>query len=475
MKKENNLKLTSYISVITMLVLLLLAIVYYKERSIFMDSSYILFQIVNDGHFAIQENRFGSLITHVIPLVFSKLNFNIKTIIIGYTLSFNIFYLSVLSFMVFKLKEYALAILMSFYYLLFVSDTFYWSNNEVHQGVSWMFLTLALLHYGALKKVKLYIQIIIMLIFGFLAVSSHMLVAMPFAFLFIYIFFDKNFNSFSKNEKLVLPILLSILIFIKYCFSLNQNYDGEKLKLIDKLSLKDITYYITNDFGTNFINSCFKEYWLVLILLLIGLFALILQKKWVLLVLTILGLFLYYTFMCVVFSNTGSYEKFHIESEWMGLGIIAASPFVFEFLTKKDIKNSIVIVILISIIRLFCIEQSADKFKLRLHTSEKIISSMKNKNITKLALIDCHELRSIYFLDWSLQEESLLLSCLNNEKPLRTFFIYKKDDVLSDFSDSKSIFVGCFHNYTFPEINFKYFNFDTSTNYKLLSYNQLIR
>lgn len=473
--QENKFKTHAIISIFSILILLLLSIFYYRERIIFMDASYILFQIINNGHLAIQENRFGSFITHLVPLLFAKLNMPIKTIIIGYTLSFNLFYLAVISIMVFKLREYALAILMSFYYLLMVSDTFYWSNNEVHQGIAWMFLTIALLQYGTNNKTNSFMQITILFIIGFLAISSHMLVTMPFAFLFFYIFFDKTQNHFALKEKIILPLVLLGLIFFKYRLSLMQNYDGQKLLLIDKLSLNDIFYYINQDFGLHFIKSCTKEYWLVTLLLLVGLISLIRTKKWGLFLLTVMGCFSYYTFMCVTFSNTGTYEKFHIESEWMGLSIIASTPFVFEFLQLANKRFALYVLIFITIIRISYIIDASDKFKLRLQTSENIMDAMKRNGITKLAIKENKELEHIYMLDWSLEEESLLLSCLKNEKPLRTFFILKKDAIPDSILKSKSIYVGCFHNYEFSEINQQYFRLDTTSCYSILGYKQLIK
>ncbi|MEY4281605.1 MAG: hypothetical protein RLZ39_1017, partial [Bacteroidota bacterium] len=108
-----HLKHAAFISIGILSCLFLLSIYFYKERVIFMDASYILFQIMNDGHHAIQENRYGSFITHIVPMLLAKFNFSAKAIIISYTLSFNLFYLCIISWLVVRLKQYGLAILMS--------------------------------------------------------------------------------------------------------------------------------------------------------------------------------------------------------------------------------------------------------------------------------------------------------------------------------------------------------------------------
>lgn len=439
-----------------------------------MDASYILFQIMNDGHHAIQENRYGSFITHIVPMLLAKFNFSAKAIIISYTLSFNLFYLCIITWLVVRLKQYGLAILMSLYYVLFVSETFYWSNNEVHQGIAWMFLTLGLLQYAATKQKNTILLLCILLVGGFLAISSHMLVTMPFTFLFFYLFFERKENNYNAKQKILVPLFLLFMIFIKYQISLHQNYDGEKLKLIDKLSFNDLAFYINQNFGIAFLKSCLQEYWLVVPILLLGMYSLIKQKKYFLSLCTFMACLCYYTFMCITFSNTGQYEKFHIESEWMGLGLILATPFVFDFLPSLKPKWGPYIVCIIAIIRFSFIISASGKFETRLQTSEKILAAMQKKGINKLALMDSKALHEKYLLDWSLAEESLLLSCLNKDTTLRTFFLLKKGSIPDSVLQSKTFFIGCFHNYTPSEINHKFFLLDTISNYKILTYEQLL-
>jgi hypothetical protein len=248
-----------------------------------------------------------------------------------------------------------------------------------------------------------------------------MLVTMPFTFLFFYLFFEKKVNNYNAKQKILVPLFLLFMIFIKYQISLHQNYDGEKLKFIDKLSFNDLAFYINQNFGIAFLKSCLQEYWLVVPILLLGMYSLIKQKKYFLNLCTLMACLCYYTFMCITFSNTGQYEKFHIESEWMGLGLILATPFVFDFLPSLKPKWGAYIVCIIAIIRFSFIISASGKFESRLQTSEKILAAMQKKGINKLALMDSKALHEKYLLDWSLAEESLLLSCLNKDTTLRTF------------------------------------------------------
>ena len=67
-------------------ILIVLSVLFYKERTIMFDTAFQLFQILRNDNFAIQVNRFGSAITQAFPLYTSRLNFSLETITIIYFL-----------------------------------------------------------------------------------------------------------------------------------------------------------------------------------------------------------------------------------------------------------------------------------------------------------------------------------------------------------------------------------------------------
>ncbi len=54
--------------------LLLLSLVFYRERMLFIDAPHILFRISNNGALQITEHRYGSFITQLFPLAGSWLH-----------------------------------------------------------------------------------------------------------------------------------------------------------------------------------------------------------------------------------------------------------------------------------------------------------------------------------------------------------------------------------------------------------------
>lgn len=70
---DNTFKHTYKWCRLAYLILLLFAILFYKERSAYVDSAYHLFHIIKDDKFAIQNYSFGTFFTKLRPLLARKL------------------------------------------------------------------------------------------------------------------------------------------------------------------------------------------------------------------------------------------------------------------------------------------------------------------------------------------------------------------------------------------------------------------
>lgn len=197
------------------IVLLLLSVVYAYERILFADASFILFRIINSGSLQIQELRFGSFITQWIPLLAARLHLSLTLIVFLYSASFNLFYLTVALLLLFVFREISLAMLMSLYYVLFVSDTFYWANNEVHQGIAWLFLAIAVFNYLYNKKASLVVLLFLFLFLMSLAIFTHPLIMLPALFLWLSLLSEHNIWQKDKNKALLFSIILMIICFLK--------------------------------------------------------------------------------------------------------------------------------------------------------------------------------------------------------------------------------------------------------------------
>jgi len=113
-----------------------LAAYFYQERTIFLDSSFILFSIASTGEFAVQANRFGSALTQFFPWLGVNLHLPIRAVMILYSVGIVLYYF-LCFYAAFKwLKNSKLALSILLINTFMVSYTFWWMQIEFAQGIA---------------------------------------------------------------------------------------------------------------------------------------------------------------------------------------------------------------------------------------------------------------------------------------------------------------------------------------------------
>lgn len=468
MAESAVLKSCSKIGFIAMSVLLAGAFYFYKERMLFADAPYILFNIINTGKFHIQELRFGSFITQGVPLLLSKLHFSLKAILISYSLSFNAFYLLVNASLIWYFRQYGPAILMSLYYFLFVSATYFWTNNEIHQAIAWMFLFLATTIHLGRRNTGFDRQIACFLPLGFVTVFTHFLVTIPCIFLWVFFILEKNNWPFSKKRTTVLSGLLLLIMLSKFVISMLQPYDGPHLHDPTHFSLHDILNTFGNVLVIRFMERCLTNYWIVIPIYLAGIVAVVKAKNRTLLAWIVLFTLGYIVAMKMAFGGYGDMLLFYIESEWASLSIIVSAGLVFFVLPSMKARHATIILAGVFLIRLVYIANAAPLFRERTSFKEEVLNKMRQGQVSKLLLADSVK-RGSYIGDWSLPDETILLSALNGDKPQRTFAFADGDGQTQKAHARNNTFIGSYSNLPINELNSFYFALDTTSSYEIVS------
>ncbi len=137
---NNVTSVAGRIAVVVMATLLILAVMCMQARMLFLDAPFILFNILNNGHPMIMEHRYGSIITQIWPWLGSEMGLPLDVLLSIYNLSFNIFYLLVALLMVFKWKEYGIAVLIALYYTLMAGSAFFGPTTKyIRQWAGFLF------------------------------------------------------------------------------------------------------------------------------------------------------------------------------------------------------------------------------------------------------------------------------------------------------------------------------------------------
>jgi hypothetical protein len=432
------------------------------ERILYSDSSFILFRIINLESLQPQEHRYGSFITQGFPLIASKLHLPLSWIILLYSASFNLFYLAVAMVLVLKLKEYALSILMSFYFVLFVSDSYYWITNEVHQGIAWMFLLFGLTIYFFKKKISFLISLSVFSILAFLSIYTHPLVMFPASFLWIFLLLQEK--NYKKRSALIFSlVLLSLCISKFFLSSKSGHYDSDKLHMLTHSSLKDIWHSFSSPFVKEFFKRCMSNYWFIPILFSWGIYSATKSKKYNEIVLVLAFVFVYMISMSVTFSD---FLPFYTESELMPATIILTSLFVYFTIPSLKRQTIIIILATIFISRLFYIGLASEKFTERKKWLFAQLKNMREKNIQK-GIINRKEVKWVSSLSyWATPQESILASALSNDQPRLTFIVSDSADISKRLPANNRQMLDAFELWDIGSVNKNYFAFDTIGNYQ---------
>lgn len=469
-----NLKAAARISIFLLVILFVGSIAFYKERMIFTDGAFVAFNMIQAKSFYIPMERFGAFISQVLPLWAIKAGWSLKAVLILYSLSFNLFYL-IIGIILYKLRQFDLVILMAFFFSLYVSDSYYWTNNELRQGIAWMFLNFGLLNilfakYGHRLKVFLPVSLIVFIPLSFVCIYTHPLIMIVLAFLWG--FFMITGRPF-YHSLLSIPyglIIIGLSIF-KYYSSAQNGYDPGIMQRVTGASLTKILEVFTGGTANDFWHTGLADYWLLWVLFLVGCGSLLWMRKYWVLAFIVLSCIGYFIILCLAFDPG---YRFHIESEWGPLAILGSIAFVCYSLPKLKLKYVVVLMSAVFLVRLTYIGLALPKFTHRIDYLEGIVAKMQKRNITKMVLINDGDLvERDLIMAWAMPYETLFISILNNDTNRTVAYVTPERIAQIHPDQNRTDFINLFATEPIDNLNRKYFRLDTVSSYRVVTLHEL--
>lgn len=444
---------------LTFLTMLILSVIFYKERTCFIDISFHLFYILKDGNFAIQNFRFGALITQLFPLIGSKLGLPLTSIAISYSMSFII-----LPFLTFLLVHLGLRnSKISLAYLLFVilmtTHTFYWIQSELPQAFSFLFILLALLDNATNSdKEPSPIFWFLISILAYIACYTHPLIIFPFTFAILYYYL-----SYPQKRKMILSIgFIYFSFYIIKAIFFKTSYDTQAMDGV-KNFISLFPDYFNLQSNKNLLKYFVYDYYFT-ILLMITIVVFYIKMKMHKELFLISAFFIGYCLLVNVSYPNGG-DQFYLENQYLVLSFIVALPFVSDVLPDfKSIKIQYIILFVICVAGVLRIYNAHDFYSNRLEWFQNLISKTEIDENKKLIIPANKVPKDMLLMTWGSSYEFWLLSTL--EKGISRSIIIEELPGEFDWAiPANKSFISKWGTFEYTDLNTKYFVFTDTTQY----------
>lgn len=443
--------------IVTYAVLILLTLLFYKERMVFNDAAFHLFAIFEKDNFAFQNYRFVAIVTQSFPLIAASMGLPLSATTMLYSFSFELFYFLVFLILLLGFKNRTLALAYLLFCTLMVRHTFYWCLSEIVQGVSVYFLYLAVWMRFVLNQEgdNSFGQKLILLLFLVLLLFCHPL--MPVAVLFGNAYFYFYYYQDSKVKKSIVYYTVFYIAgyVVRTLFFRTDNDATASGGLLR--GLKMFPHIIDIPANRKYLQYFLSDYVLVSFLALMVTFYYLKKKRvWPFLLFAIS--FIGYSFIVNISEPQGP-DQFYVEYRYLPLSLFVIFPFVYELLPNLYSKKwasfvvyGFVFVSIFSIVNLHHIYQR------RTHWHQQLMQETANNEHKKLIIKPNDEAKESLQMYWGVPYEMWLLSTIETGHS-RSVIIEEQEHQFDGALNSATIFQTPWGSIEYKDLKSPYFQF----------------
>lgn len=208
-------------------VLSIMALWCWQERTLILDAAFQSYLFIATGKPAIMVERFGAAMVQLLPLAGVWTGAPMQVVLMLYSVSIVLFHWVLFSICLHGLKDGKAALSILLFNVLFVSDSFFWMQNELLQAISLMFVLWSIWLKGVGRgrfAARDYVWIAVLSV---TVIYYHPLVFFPLAFCWLHRWLNaREKDAMPKALPLLALALLFALIFSsKYIFRQPNFYD----------------------------------------------------------------------------------------------------------------------------------------------------------------------------------------------------------------------------------------------------------
>lgn len=430
------------------LVLGILAVVFSEER-LYADSSYYIYQVINKENFCIEHHRYILVLSQVIPLLAIKIGFNLKAVLLLYSIGHVVFFYSIFLITKYYYQDEQSGILLLLIQTLGIMSGFFVPMFELYYSAGLLVLFTCILYHSHTYK-----ALIVLIALAFFILTAH---AYSFIlFLFILVLHALEFKlKYLRIYLLFSAVMMGIFIFKTYTAS---DYDQGKTKAF--------LYVLKNGaYNFQYLKSLcaflWKYYREILMIESALLIVLIFSRDFIKAL--VIALFFFCTLAIINISYYGFEHTRYQEQVYFPLSFIAAVPFLDYIVKIKERVFRMVIsfvAFLIIILRIHGIWNESKIFVQRTGEMKSIIENARSRKGSKFIV---NEKLLKFPSNWSYPIETMLLSSYESNK--RTITICTEEDMNFNQNRSKlsasNFLFRRWEVYTIQSLNIKYFSLES--------------
>jgi hypothetical protein len=460
------------IGVITHLILLILAVRYYQERTIFSDIAFQTFLMINEEGLQTMVGRYISGVTHWLPWVCIQFGLPLKVVLMNFSLAFGLWYAAAFVICTQVLKQWKLGLVLLLFSTLMVKDSFYWITSELPQGMALLIICFAwLLKKGEFASFRWWDWVI----WPFLTVTlvySHPMLVFPFVFLGLFFLIENKGNrALQKLLLFTLGLFLSIVFIKTKILPLNW-YDAMSMERSAEIWAR-FPHWFDLTSNHDFLKWCLHDYYWLPILLVLNTYYYISKKSWLKLLL-MLGFTAFYLLLVNVSFAKGDLQ-FYLEALYLPLVVMLGLPFVWDVLPFEAKPNwAIGLLVVIMATSLVRINHAHKRWTQRLDWEQKILTDTQNLPNKKLILAEKDVPMQLLGMSWGTSYEFLLLSALQHPDSTRLIIVDEDPKRFDKDANRGDIFIGEFKNYELNGFDVRYFRVGDRSGY-IKGYNNLTK
>jgi hypothetical protein len=418
-----------------------MAVYFYLERTLYIDSAYSIFNIINAEFFTVEAKRYSVVIPQVFPLLAIHAGLPLKGILLVFSLSFIIVYYLVFLICTYTLKNEIAGITIVLVLCLMIRQSFFHIVTETHQGLIYSCLFYAFLESQNIKNRNTLLghfyhlgagSLIILLCF-----FSHPATIFSLVFILTFILFDKKDY---KNVRYPYFILLIFIIYlIKALYTDSNSYEGGFFA-----ELKNSPTVIKSFFdiySTQFLLTRFFQLYITAFILLASTVLFYLFKKEYKKLVIFPGMIFSALFITNIIYNKGD-SDIMMERAYMPFAVMIGIAFfkdLYPFLYGKSKILAPMVVVTILGFSIINIITTSSIFKNRIAYIGNLINNTSAIDSNRKYLLAKEDVNmDIVHIPWTFAVETLLYSSLDDPKASKTIYLFDKAENF-DFNRSNEM------------------------------------